>query len=139
MPAYVSSATTAASSGSTSSIVKDRISSDKETFLKLLITQLRNQDPLDPVQDKEFIAQLAQFSSLETLQSIDAKLGASNDGARLQQAAALLGRQVTVADPDAGDLVQGRVTSVRLASGGELLVTVNGKDYPVLWLAAVSE
>jgi flagellar basal-body rod modification protein FlgD len=139
MPTTVSSATAAASSGSTSSIVKDRISSDKETFLKLLITQLRNQDPLDPVQDKEFIAQLAQFSSLETLQSIDAKLGASNDGARLQQAAALLGRQVTVADPDASDLVQGRVTSVRLASGGELLVTVNGKDYPVLWLAAVSE
>ncbi|MGQ9806904.1 MAG: flagellar hook capping FlgD N-terminal domain-containing protein [Armatimonadota bacterium] len=139
MPTTVSSATAAASSGSTSSVVKDRISSDKETFLKLLITQLRNQDPLDPVQDKEFIAQLAQFSSLETLQSIDAKLGASNDGARLQQAAALLGRQVTVADPDASDLVQGRVTSVRLASGGELLVTVNGKDYPVLWLAAVSE
>jgi len=139
MPTTVSSATAAASSGSTSSVVKDRISSDKETFLKLLITQLRNQDPLDPVQDKEFIAQLAQFSSLETLQSIDAKLGASNDGARLQQAAALLGRQVTVADPDASDLVQGRVSSVRLASGGELLVTVNGKDYPVLWLAAVSE
>ena len=139
MPTTVSSATAAASSGSTSSVVKDRISSDKETFLKLLITQLRNQAPLDPVQDKEFIAQLAQFSSLETLQSIDAKLGASNDGARLQQAAALLGRQVTVADPDASDLVQGRVTSVRLASGGELLVTVNGKDYPVLWLAAVSE
>ncbi|MEJ5296665.1 MAG: flagellar hook capping FlgD N-terminal domain-containing protein [Armatimonadota bacterium] len=139
MPTTVSSATAAASSGSTSPVVKDRISSDKETFLKLLITQLRNQDPLDPVQDKEFIAQLAQFSSLETLQSIDAKLGASNDGARLQQAAALLGRQVTVADPDASDLVQGRVTSVRLASGGELLVTVNGKDYPVLWLAAVSE
>ncbi|BCW99651.1 MAG: hypothetical protein KatS3mg024_2478 [Armatimonadota bacterium] len=139
MPTTVSSVTAAASSGNTSTVVKDRISSDKETFLKLLITQLRNQDPLDPVQDKEFIAQLAQFSSLETLQSIDAKLGASNDGARLQQAAALLGRQVTVADPDASDLVQGRVTSVRLASGGELLVTVNGKDYPVLWLAAVSE
>jgi Flagellar hook capping protein len=119
--------------------VKDRIASDKETFLKLLITQLRNQDPLDPVRDKEFIAQLAQFTSLETLQSIDAKLGASSDGARLQQAAALLGRQVTVADPGETDLVQGRVTSVRLASGGELLVTVNGKDYPVVWLAAVSE
>jgi flagellar basal-body rod modification protein FlgD len=139
MPTSVSSAAAAAASGSASGAVKDRIASDKETFLKLLITQLRNQDPLDPVRDKEFIAQLAQFTSLETLQSIDAKLGASNDGARLQQAAALLGRQVTVADPGETDLVQGRVTSVRLASGGELLVTVNGKDYPVVWLAAVSE
>ncbi len=139
MTGSVYAASTAAAPGFASPAVRDRITSDKETFLKLLITQLRHQDPLDPVQDKEFIAQLAQFSSLETLQSIDAKLGASNDGARLQQAAALLGRQVTVADPGELDLVEGRVTSVRLASGGELLVTVNGRDYPVLWLAAVSE
>jgi flagellar basal-body rod modification protein FlgD len=43
---------------------------DKDSFLKLLVTQLRNQDPLDPMQNTEFIAQLAQFSSLEQMQNV---------------------------------------------------------------------
>ena len=50
-------------SGATSSLGQD-------AFLKLLVTQLRNQDPTKPVADTEFIAQLAQFSSLEKLTQI---------------------------------------------------------------------
>jgi flagellar basal-body rod modification protein FlgD len=42
----------------------------RDTFLKLLITQLQNQDPLQPQENGEFLAQLAQFSSLESLQQI---------------------------------------------------------------------
>jgi flagellar basal-body rod modification protein FlgD len=42
----------------------------KEAFLSLLVTQLQNQDPLDPQDNSEFLAQLAQFTSLESLQQI---------------------------------------------------------------------
>ena len=42
----------------------------KEEFLKILITQLQHQDPLSPVEDREFIAQLAQFSALEQMQNM---------------------------------------------------------------------
>ena len=46
----------------------------QDAFLKMLVTQLQNQDPLNPLEDKEFIAQLAQFSALEKLTEMAASL-----------------------------------------------------------------
>ena len=46
----------------------------KEDFLRLLITQLEYQDPLSPLQNEEFVAELAQFSSLEQMQNVNKNL-----------------------------------------------------------------
>ena len=48
---------------------------DRDTFLKLLVAQLKNQDPLAPQDGAQFVAQLAQFSSLDQLISINQQLG----------------------------------------------------------------
>lgn len=72
----------------------------RDAFLKLLITQLENQDPLNPMEDKEFTAQLAQFSSLEKLSDISESLkGMDQDSARQDMLAAVsfIGKQVRAA------------------------------------------
>ncbi len=75
-----------------------RTASDKDMFLKLLVAQLSHQDPLNPAEDKEFIAQLAQFTSLEELQNINKGVESMNASMVKQQivnAASFIGTQVS--------------------------------------------
>ncbi len=116
---------------------------NKYDFLKLLATELQNQDPLDPLDNKEFIAQLAQFSSLEQMQNMNSSLQSIDDSMQqfmtgqaqsaqsmlITQAAALIGKQVT-AEVD-GNEIEGLVESVfiedsvpyALVGGGKLPVS----------------
>jgi flagellar basal-body rod modification protein FlgD len=71
----------------------------KDDFLKLLTTQLQNQDPLNPISNEDFIAQTAQFSSLEQLQNMNGTLQqllAQSGGNGVTASAPLLGRTVSV-------------------------------------------
>ena len=88
----------------------------KQEFLQLLVAQLRNQDPMKPMEDREFIAQLAQFSSLETMQSIDQRLQALADAQTIGQAAGLLGKQIEAKLAD-GTTVTGTVDQVKVVNG----------------------
>lgn len=76
---------------------------DKDDFLRLLITQLRHQNPLNPLDQNQFLSQAAQFTSLEQLQNISKALEdlkAASAGASLTQAAALLGKTVVASGRD---------------------------------------
>lgn len=104
----------------TSSPVPSTSQLGKQQFLQLLVAQLKNQDPLKPMDDTQFITQLAQFSTLETLQQIQSTLETSLGAQLLDHAMSLLGHTVTATGPDGGSTT-GTVKGVRLQGGDVLL------------------
>lgn len=72
---------------------------NKEEFLQLLVTQLKQQDPLNPMENEEFAVQLAQFSQLEQLIAINDSLG-SKGGGQTESLSAYLGNEVTLGNSE---------------------------------------
>lgn len=96
----------------------------KDAFLRLLTTQLRYQDPFKPIDDHDFIAQMAQFTALEQMQNLTRQfeLFMEEERAmnRMAQATALLGRKVEVAGES--DTYTGTVEAIRMIEGVPFLV-----------------
>ncbi len=99
---------------------------DKMDFLKLLIAQLRHQDPLKPLEDKEFIAQLAQFNSLEQMMNLNQNFEKAQKWQMLTQSTSLIGKSVAAIDTETGESIQGLVLKVDMTDEGPEL-DVDGK------------
>ncbi|MDR1576034.1 MAG: flagellar hook assembly protein FlgD [Treponema sp.] len=97
----------------------------KDDFLKILITQLSYQDPTAPMEDKEFIAQLAQFSSLEQMTSMAADFARLTSLITGTEASSALGKSVELTDGDR--TVQGAVKAITRGDNPQALV--NGVYY----------
>jgi flagellar basal-body rod modification protein FlgD len=91
----------------------------KDDFLKLLVGQLRHQDPLDPLKDQEFMGQMAQFSQLEQMTNVASAM-------KNERAFSLIGRTVSYNDEETGGLVTGTVDKV-VIDKGEPTLTIAGK------------
>ncbi len=110
---------------------------DKDAFLKLLVSQLRNQDPLSPMEGQEFTAELAQFSSLEEMQKLNenivglAVLQQSNAlMSQLTDSAVLIGKEVRYIHPESGEELSGTVSTVKIQDGIAVL-RIDGADVPL--------
>lgn len=102
---------------------------DSEVFLKLLVTQLSNQDPSSPMNTNEMIAQTTQLASMEQLTQLTSMTTESFALGMRQTAAALMGREAQYVDAD-GVTQSGIVTSVSFA-GAVPLVTVGDESVPL--------
>jgi flagellar basal-body rod modification protein FlgD len=107
----------------------------KDDFLKLLITQLSHQDPTQPLEDREFVAQMAQFSTLEQMTNMTGELSKVLGLLARSQAVALLGKTVEIADGQAS--ITGRVEAISGSQYPQLLVA--GRYYDATQVVSVKE
>ncbi|MBD5535781.1 MAG: hypothetical protein HDQ99_09030 [Lachnospiraceae bacterium] len=113
---------------------KEASSMDKDSFLQLLVAQMKYQDPLEPTSNTEYIAQYAQFSQVESLQNMSQNMD-------LQRASSLVGQMVyvkTTDDSGATDYVYGKVDYVTY-QGNKPYLYINEKSYPLEDLETIVE
>jgi flagellar basal-body rod modification protein FlgD len=93
---------------------------NKDMFLKLMVTQLKNQDPMNPTDSSQFLAQTAQFTSLEKLEAVAQQSAQALTAQMAFGASGLVGRSVSYTDATGAE-TKGTVASVRFTSTGPLL------------------
>jgi len=114
-------ATTAAATKSATGIAA---SMNADTFLTLLMTQLKNQDPTKPMDSTAYVSELATFSQVEQATKTNTKLDSLLSSSFLSQADQIIGRTVTSSD----GTVSGEVQSVKITSEGALARLTSGAD-----------
>ena len=104
----------------------------QQDFLSILLTQLQFQDPLKPMDDEEFVAQLAQFSALEVNTEESAKLDTLISFSSINQGVNLLGRTVTINSTQSGisgtQSASGVVSAVDFSTGEPLLTVTTSSN-----------
>jgi flagellar basal-body rod modification protein FlgD len=105
----------------------------KDDFLKILTTQLENQDPTSPLDNKDFIAQMAQFSTLEQMTNLSQSLDSfikSQSNSQMSGFSAVIGKDITWEDPATQVQSTGVVSGVSL-SGGNYYYLIGDQKVPV--------
>lgn len=126
--------TDATSSGGTTSGTGSL--SDKNTFLQLLVAQLKYQDPMNPTDSSQFLSQTAQFNALEQMQQVAQQTAALVTQQAAFGATSLVGRQVSYTNSD-GTTAAGLVSGVHYSANGPLL-TIGGTDIALSQVQSVT-
>ena len=109
----------------------------KDDFLKILITQLSFQDPTSPMEDKEFIAQMAQFSTLEQISNLNKEMRTLVQSSRSAEAYSMLGREIQAYDPIQQKTISGTVNSV-FYKGEEIMIGVGDEHISMASIHSVN-
>ncbi len=100
---------------------------DYNAFLRLLIAQMKNQDPTKPMDSAQFMAQLASFSNVEQGIKMNQKLDSMMTSLALSQVDGLVGRTIISADGS----IAGTVMALHVVSGGAVALLEDGREVPL--------
>jgi flagellar basal-body rod modification protein FlgD len=106
-------------------------------FLKLLIAQMAAQDPLSPMSNTDFAAQMAQFSALQTSQATQQEIAGLRNDEQINEASGLIGRTVLL-QVDSKTIVKGQVSGVALNSGVPMIM-VGGTAYSLSQVVGITQ
>lgn len=130
----VTSATDTTSTNSTSSTSSTTSTSkntvDYNTFLQLLIAEMKNQDPTNPMDTSQYMSQFAQLSSVEQAMQTNTKLDSLLSSQALSQADGLIGKNVSFTD-STGATFTGQVASISINSNGSVATLEDGTKVAV--------
>jgi flagellar basal-body rod modification protein FlgD len=112
---------------------------NQDEFLRLFVAQLKNQSPMDPLKGHEFIAQLAQFSSLEQLTNLNATFADSLKFEQLIGTGNLIGKKATYLDPTSDTGYSEGVVSGTKISDGTIALVIENKEIPVSNITGIFE
>lgn len=122
------SSSTASAYGAAVAVPTKKTTLGADDFMKLLAVQFQSQDPMKPMEDTAFIAQMAQFTSLDQSTSLVKEMALLRADQQNLTATGMLGRNVTVTDTK-GLPVTGQVTAVESSDTGPILL-IDGVRYP---------
>jgi flagellar basal-body rod modification protein FlgD len=108
--------------------ITNTASSIQMDYMKLLVTQLQNQNPLEPLDNKDMAAQLAQFSQLQQMETLNSSFSRMLDSVQRSYASSLLGKEVSFKGIGQNGTVEtqtGKVEEVTLEDDGSIVLTVD--------------
>jgi len=131
-------ATGSTSTGQTTTTKKsDSTGLDDDDFMKLLLAQIQNQNPLEPMDNQEFMSQLTQMNSLNVLKSIDANMENLLTEDQFSNAAAMIGKEVEYT-LDGETTLTGTVSAVSIEDG-IVMLTIDGVQIPLSDVTKITE
>jgi flagellar basal-body rod modification protein FlgD len=99
-------------------------------YMTLLVTQLQNQNPLEPMSSDEMTSQLTQFSQLEHMESLDSTFAKTLFAAQVNQGSELIDKEVTFMPDEGNEAVSGRVGGVDMING-KVMLSVGGSGVEI--------
>lgn len=99
-------------------------------YMKLLVTQLQNQNPMEPMNNENMAAQLAQFSQLQQMETLNTSFGKVLDSVQRSYASSLIGKEVSfnaIGDDGAVQTQTGTVGEINMEDDGSIILTVDNQ------------